>query len=197
MELRGPVLTLMLILPLRISWPSFRVKGLSPSVCILRLYSELWQLTSIVTISYIIFAQTIPHGQLTHTQMFSLINCFNAMKSNPDEKFIVRLDGRIISQEPILMLQYYSTSEEQRTLRVAGEQHPLYVVNRRAKLGGIWGHKFEVCSTNRGRDVASIDFHSIPQYCVSTCRSRRPRSVLLAGYKYISLWERFMESQKH
>ncbi|CAG7556369.1 unnamed protein product [Fusarium equiseti] len=84
------------------------------------------------------------------------------MKSDPDEKFIVRPDGRIISQEPILMLQYYSTSEEQRTLRVAGEQHPLYVVNRRAKLGGIWGHTFEVCSTNRGRDVASIDFHSIP-----------------------------------
>lgn len=84
------------------------------------------------------------------------------MRSYPDEKFIVRPDGRIISQEPILILQYDPTNEEQRTLRVVGEQHPLYVVNRRAKLGGVWGHKFEVYSTNRGRDVATIDFHSIP-----------------------------------
>ncbi|KAL4724610.1 hypothetical protein ACLX1H_008052 [Fusarium chlamydosporum] len=84
------------------------------------------------------------------------------MISDAVEKFTVRPDGRIVSQEPILTLQYDTRNEERRTLSLAGEQFPCYVVKRRSKLGGVWGHKFRVYFTNGGQEVAGIGFHSIP-----------------------------------
>ncbi|KAH7231206.1 hypothetical protein BKA59DRAFT_497729 [Fusarium tricinctum] len=96
------------------------------------------------------------------------------MVSDPVEKFIVRPDGRIIPQEPVSTLQYDTRNEERCTISVAGEQLPCYVVKRRSKLRGAWGHKFQVYSTNRGQEVACINFHSIlPRIEIDLVRGNR------------------------
>ncbi|KPA38431.1 hypothetical protein FLAG1_08739 [Fusarium langsethiae] len=69
------------------------------------------------------------------------------MAAGPVVKFTVRPDGRIITHEPTLTLQYDKWAEEMQTLSIPGENPPRYAVKRVTKFGGARGHKFEVYST--------------------------------------------------
>ncbi|WXC58386.1 hypothetical protein SNK03_004284 [Fusarium graminearum] len=85
------------------------------------------------------------------------------MGADPTVKFTVRPDGRIVTHEPTLTLQYDKWAEEMQTLRVPGEHLPRYAIKRVTKFGGARGHKFEVYSTtDRVQKVACIKHHSMP-----------------------------------
>ncbi|CEI60033.1 hypothetical protein FVEN_g8171 [Fusarium venenatum] len=78
-------------------------------------------------------------------------------------KFAVRPDGRIITHEPTLTLQYDKWAEEMQTLSVPGEHLPRYAIKRLTKCGGARGHKFEVYSTtDKVQRIACIKQQSMP-----------------------------------
>ncbi|RGP64217.1 hypothetical protein FSPOR_8036 [Fusarium sporotrichioides] len=83
------------------------------------------------------------------------------------EKFAVpattTLDSQLPPPEHALKLEYCVHAEHERTLTVVGEQLPRYVIKRIAKLGGAWGDVCQIYSpADGGREVGSLDFHSIP-----------------------------------
>ncbi|KAL6918539.1 hypothetical protein ACHAPO_008459 [Fusarium lateritium] len=85
------------------------------------------------------------------------------MTADPIVKFAVRPDGRIITHEPTLTLQYDKWTEEMQTLSVPGEQIPRYAIKRLTKFGGARGHKFEVYSTtDKVQRIACIKHHFMP-----------------------------------
>ncbi|KAM0492511.1 hypothetical protein ACHAP8_009866 [Fusarium lateritium] len=85
------------------------------------------------------------------------------MTADPIVKFAVRPDGRIITHEPTLTLQYDKWTEEMQTISVPGEQIPRYAIKRLTKFGGARGHKFEVYSTtDKVQRIACIKHHSMP-----------------------------------
>ncbi|KAG8670887.1 hypothetical protein FPOAC2_04193 [Fusarium poae] len=85
------------------------------------------------------------------------------MTIDPLVKFAVRPDGRIITHEPTLTLQYDKWADEMQTLSIPGEHLPRYAIKRVTKFGGARGHKFEVYSTtDKVQRIASIKHHSMP-----------------------------------
>ncbi|KAM0425587.1 hypothetical protein ACHAPT_009118 [Fusarium lateritium] len=82
------------------------------------------------------------------------------------EKFIVRTDAtpdpRRTKERPALEMHYTALVGHRRILGVQGDTIPRYEVKRRAILGA-WGNKCDVTSPADGdREVAMIDFHSLP-----------------------------------
>ncbi|KZL85365.1 hypothetical protein CI238_07374 [Colletotrichum incanum] len=82
------------------------------------------------------------------------------------EKHIVRSDPtpdpRRSKERPALEMHYTALMDHRRILGVEGDTIPRYEVKRRAILA-VWGDKCYVTSpVNGDKEVAMIDFHSLP-----------------------------------
>jgi hypothetical protein len=83
------------------------------------------------------------------------------------EKFIVREDAtpdpRRSAEQPNLEIHYTAVADHRRILGVQGDKTPRYEVKRQAILGA-WGSKLNITSpANADKEVATIDFHSVPK----------------------------------
>lgn len=102
--------------------------------------------------------------------------------------FIVREDAtpdpRRTSEHPLLELHYTSLAHHRRILGVQGDTVPRYEVKRQAILGGTWGTKCLVTSpSNDNKEVAMLDFHSLPRPCMEIELLQKRHTIKIATSK--------------
>src|SRR5690242_15729410 len=101
------------------------------------------------------------------------------------EKFIVRTDAtpdaRRTSDTPVLLIHYTALAAHRRILGVEGDTIPRYQVDRHAILGA-WGDKCSITAPAQGgKEIAVLDFHTIPSNYTAISLVQRGREIRVPG----------------
>ncbi|KAH7308577.1 hypothetical protein B0I35DRAFT_360543 [Stachybotrys elegans] len=101
------------------------------------------------------------------------------------EKFIVRdpliPDPRLNNEQPSLEIHYTDVGDHRRILKAVGDTEPCYAVRRKTVLE-VWGDKYFVTSPREAdKEIAWMDFHSIPPSTEINFTSRNDHVIKIKG----------------